>query len=83
MDLICILLLLFDIAFLLRIVMTFFPIAYGSPVGTVRDLVVAITDPVVWPVRRAVPPLSVGSVNVGMAEIIILILLSVLIQLFC
>ena len=83
MALICILLLLFYIAFLLRIVMTFFPIAHGSPAGAIRDLVVAVTDPVVWPVRRAVPPLSVGSVNIGVAELIILIVMSVLIGLFC
>lgn len=83
MDLICILLLAFQFAFLLRIVFSFFPISSDTPAATARDLVVAITDPVVWPLRRSLPPLPGGLAGFGIAEIVVLIGLIVLANLFC
>ena len=83
MDLICILLLLFQFVFLLRIVFSFFPIVRDTPVGNVRDIVVAITDPAIWPLRRVLPPLPGGMMSFGVAELALLIILSVLIGLVC
>jgi len=83
MDLVCILVLLFQLAFLLRIVMSFFPIGAASPVANARDLIVTITDPVVLPLRRALPPLPGGMAFFGIAELVILVLLFVITGVVC
>lgn len=82
-ELICIALLLFQFVFLLRLVMSFFPIATGSMASTVRDSAVALTDPVVLPIRRRVPPLPGVLAGFGVAELIVLLVLVVAIGVFC
>ena len=81
-DLICVVLLLFQLAFLLRIVLTFFPLSPGGGTATVRDLAVLVTDPVVQPVRRAVPPMG-GPVAIPIADLLVLIGLQILIAFVC
>ena len=78
---ICVILLLFEFVFLLRIVMSFFPISPRSAAGKVKDLAVAITDPVVAPVRRAIPPVTSGPMSGGgIAEMLVLLVVIVLIK---
>ena len=81
-QLICILLLLFQLAFLLRIVLGFFPLSPGSGTATVRDVSVLVTDPVVLPVRRAVPPVG-GAMVFPVADLLVLLVLAVLIRIVC
>jgi len=80
---ICVLLLAFQFVFLLRLVMSFFPIGMGSPMAGVRDLSVAITDPVVVPIRRSLPPMQGALAMIGLAELLVLIILQVLIRIIC
>lgn len=82
-NIVCILLLLFQFVFLLRLVMSFFPLRIGSSAAGVRDLAVVITDPVLVPVRRRLPPLGGALAGVGLAELLVLIVLSVVIQIVC
>jgi uncharacterized protein YggT (Ycf19 family) len=70
------------LAFLLRIVLTFFPLAPGGGTASVRDLAVLVTDPVVMPIRRAVPPMG-GAVGVPIADLLVLLGLQLLIFFFC
>jgi uncharacterized protein YggT (Ycf19 family) len=81
-DLLCILVLLFQLAFLLRIVLSFFPLAPGGGVSSVRDLAIVVTDPLVLPIRRVVPPLG-GGVGIPVADILVLIGLQVLVGIIC
>ncbi len=83
MRLVCILLLAFQLVFLLRMVMSFFPISTGSPTGRFRDLVVVLTDPVVLPLRRSLPPLPGAMAGFGLAEILVLIGISILVRFIC
>ena len=81
-DILCIALLLFELAFLLRIVLTFFPLAPGGGTATVRDVALLVTDPVVMPIRRAIPPMG-GAIGVPVADILILLGLQILIAFVC
>jgi YggT family protein len=81
-NILCIVLLLFELAFLLRIVLTFFPLAPGGGTATVRDVAVLVTDPVVMPIRRAIPPMG-GGVGVPVADLLMLLGLQILIALVC
>lgn len=83
MSLICIFLLAFQFMFLLRMVMSFFPIKAGTSVASIRDLTIVITDPVVLPLRRTLPPLPGAMAGFGLAEILVLIGLRVLETILC
>ena len=83
MSVVCIFLLAFQFVFLLRMVMSFFPLASGSTASSVRDLAVVVTDPIVLPLRRTLPPLPGGFAGFGLAEILVLIGLRVLETILC
>lgn len=83
MQWLCYFLLIFEFVFLLRMVMSFFPISTGSPVAGVRDLAVAATDPVIIPIRRSVPPLPGAMRGFGLAEILVLIGIQILVEIIC
>jgi uncharacterized protein YggT (Ycf19 family) len=80
---VCVLLLLFQFVFYLRLVMSFFPLSGGGAASGIRDLTVAVTDPLLLPVRRSVPPLTGAMAGIGLAELLVLIGLQVLIQIVC
>jgi len=83
MRIVCILLLIFQLVFLLRMVMSFFPLGSGSTASRIRDLTVVLTDPVVLPLRRSLPPLPGAMAGFGLAEILILIGIRILVQFVC
>lgn len=83
MTVICIVLLAFQFVFLLRMVMSFFPLASGSTAASVRDLTLIVTDPVVQPLRRSLPPLPGAMAGFGLAEILVLIGLQIIIRILC
>jgi YggT family protein len=41
-----------------RIIMSWFPISRGSPMESVYSALYTVTEPVLGPVRRALPPLG-------------------------
>ena len=82
-DLLCVFILLFQLAFLLRLVLSFFPLTSESPFAAVRDVAVAVTDPVVWPIRRKVPPLPGAMAGFGIAELVILVLIQIIASIVC
>ena len=47
------------------------PAAYGSVRGRLTKGVYAVTEPILAPVRRILPPLRVGSVAIDLAFIIV------------
>lgn len=58
-----------------RILFSWIPIAPESPVTAVRGFLVQITEPVMGPLRRALPPLRIGNFAIDLSPIIVLILL--------
>ena len=57
-ELLCVLLSLFLIAVFGRIILSFFPIAPGGPMAAVFTALYTITEPVLGPLRRIIPPLG-------------------------
>jgi uncharacterized protein YggT (Ycf19 family) len=80
---VCIFLLAFQFVFLLRMVLSFFPIREMTPTARVRELTVAATEPVVAPVRRSLPPLPGAFAGFGIAELAVLIGLQILVAIVC
>jgi len=82
-EILCVAILLFEFVFLLRLVLSFFPIQPDTSWGAVRSMSVAATEPLVMPVRRVVPPLPGGMAGFGIAELLILIGLQIVAQILC
>ena len=49
---------LFVYALIARAILSFFPISYGSPMATVASFLFRVTEPVLAPVRRVLPPMG-------------------------
>jgi YggT family protein len=58
-------------------------LAYDSPVRKVQNVLSAICEPVLRPIRRIIPPVQVGGVGLDLSVMVVfLIILVVLIPLF-
>jgi len=82
-DLICTAILLFSLCFYLRIALSFFPAQSGGAMMQVRELAFSVTEPVMLPLRRALPPASGFAAGFGVDTLVMIIALIVLQSLFC
>ena len=82
-QILCVIILLFQLLFLLRLVLSFFPIQPDTTWGGIRSVAYSTTEPVVVPVRRLVPPLPGALAGFGIAELLILILLQLVVRIIC
>jgi YggT family protein len=57
-DLLCLIVDLYVIVIILRAVLSFFPLASGSPMTKVAMVLRAMTDPILIPLRRVIPPIG-------------------------
>lgn len=83
MRLLCILIRAFEFVFLVRMVLSFFPIKDQTLAASARQLSLMVTDPVVAPIRRVVPPLPGAMAGFGIAELLVLIGLQLLDAIIC
>ncbi len=67
---------------LVRIVLTWIPIDPWSPFAKVVRWLGMITDPILRPLRRIVPPLRLGAMALDLSPIIVIIVVEVLIGVF-
>lgn len=67
---------IFQLALFIRVVMSWFPLS-SSAARSVMDIVVRITEPVLGPIRRALP--SFGGLDIS--PIVAILLLSILTRL--
>ena len=56
----------FMIVLFARILLSYFPLSPGGPMETVSRFAGAVTDPVLQPVRRLLPPVSLGPSGAGL-----------------
>ena len=78
LDIICITLTLYLIAIFARILLSWFPLDPNGFWATFAGFLYLITDPVLGPLRRAVPSLRIGSVALDLSPIIVIIGIQVL-----
>lgn len=82
-DVLCFGILVFTFAFYLRIALSWFPARTGGPMMQVREAAFSVTEPVLLPLRRTIPPLPGAVAGFGIAEIALLLILSVLTRIIC
>lgn len=72
MGLICGLGLAYLLILLLRIVLSWFPMAPDGLGGQVYGLTMSLTEPLLGPLRRALPPIRLGNVGLDLSPIIVI-----------
>ena len=83
MEIICLLLQLYLVAIFVRIVLSWFPLDPNGFMATVAGFLYVITDPVLAPLRRALPAVRLGNVALDLSPIIVIIGIQVLIGFLC
>ena len=69
--LICRLLQAYLIVMFARIILSWFPVEPGSGMATVYGFLYTITEPVLGPIRRVIPPLGAGGMGIDLSPIIV------------
>jgi len=72
MEILCLALQIYALIVLARIVLTWFPLDPDGAMATIAGFLFVITDPVLGPLRRALPPVRLGSVALDLSPIIVL-----------
>jgi YggT family protein len=78
MEIICILLTVYWVILLVRILSTWFPAPPSGPIRTILDLVYAVTEPVLRPIRNLLPPVRMGAMAFDLSPIIVFVIIQVL-----
>jgi YggT family protein len=84
----CVLLSVYWIILLARIILSWamslgWRPPYSGPVRTILDLIDAVTDPVLRPLRALMPPIRAGGVGLDLSPLIAFVILFVLRSVFC
>ena len=83
MGLLCTVLQLWLLAMFLRIVLSWFPTAEGGGLARVTDVLGAISDPVLAPVRAVLPTVRLGGMGLDLSPMVVLLLGSLLLRVIC
>jgi len=71
----------FLLCLFVRVILSYFPISYGTPMSAVQRAVGAVTDPILRPVRRIIPPVSLGGGGVlDMSPVIVFVVIFILLS---
>ena len=61
-----------------RIVLSWFPMSGNSPLTPVVKVLGAVTDPVLKPLRKVLPPLNVGGMGIDLSPILLCVALEII-----
>jgi YggT family protein len=82
-EILCFLLIAYAILILIRIIMSWFPIDPNGVAATVAGFLYMITDPLLTPLRRIIPPIRLGAVGLDLTPTIVIFGLFILSSLIC
>ena len=66
-----------------RIILSWFPISPNSGMATVYGFLYSITEPVLGPIRRVIPPLGMGGMGFDLSPLIVIFGISILRGIVC
>lgn len=73
MTIICPLLNLYLFVIFVRIVLSWFPLSSGGVVGTLQNITFQLTEPVLGPMRRVIPPVRLGAAAIDLSAMILIL----------
>ena len=75
---ICLFLNLFWLVIIVRMVMSWVQISPGTPVASIYSVVFRITEPVLGPLRRAIPPMRLGAGAIDLSPILVIVVIIII-----
>ena len=81
--LLCSLIQIYALVIFARVIISWFPITPGSFLASVNGFLYAVTEPVLGPVRRVIPPLGVGGMGLDLSPIIVFFVIQIGIGIIC
>jgi YggT family protein len=82
-QLLCDLLTAYLIVIFARIILSWFPLAPDSVMATVFGFLYSITEPVLGPIRRVIPPLGMGGMGLDLSPLIVIFGIQILQRTIC
>ena len=83
MEVVCRLLQLYLVAIFARIILSWFPISAGSVMARIFEVLYTVTEPVLGPIRRVVPPVGLGGMGLDLSPIIVIFAIQILSNAIC
>ncbi|MGI8777020.1 MAG: YggT family protein [Acidimicrobiales bacterium] len=83
MGIVCRLLEAYLIILFARIILSWFPIESGSVMASVFGFLYAVTEPVLGPIRRVIPPMGMGGMGFDFSPLIVILVISLLNNFIC
>jgi YggT family protein len=77
-DLLCAVLTAYFLVLVARIIFSWIPVSSESPIATIQGIVVALTEPVLGPLRRVIPPIGGGGMAFDLSPLIVFLALSLI-----
>jgi YggT family protein len=62
-DLLCALLTVYFVILIARIILSWFPIQQGTTLASIASIIYDVTEPVLGPLRRIIPPLGMIDIS--------------------
>ena len=81
-QILCYALQLYVILIFARILLSWFPISRGSALESIDTLLRMLTEPVLGPLRRALPPVRLGGMGLDLSPMIVLLAIEIIIAPF-
>ncbi len=66
-----------------RVILSWFPLEEGSVISRVFGVLYEITEPVLGPLRRIIPPVGMGGMGLDLSPTIVIFGLYILTQILC
>ena len=73
MDLICVLLRLYVFVVIARVIFSWVRVTPGTPMASIYSVIYNLTEPVLGPLRRAIPPMRMGAGAIDLSPLIIIV----------
>jgi YggT family protein len=80
---VCLIIQLWLLAVFVRIVLSWFPATDGGALASVTKALRAVTDPVLEPVRRMLPPVRMGAMGLDLSPMVVILLGYVVLGILC
>ena len=65
-----------------RALLSWFPVSPGSPIARVNTVLYRLTEPVLGPVRRVLPPLRAGNMGIDLSFLVVFFGIQILVVVF-
>jgi YggT family protein len=83
MAIICVALQLYVIVVFARVIFSWFPVSPGSAMESISDILGILTEPILGPLRRALPPLRMGGMGLDLSPLVALFGIEILQRIIC